>query len=600
MDKKITCKSISYKQIVDMYKQKNGGRQPEHKKLKIELCHELGLLDVDTEKNCSLRHRNNRYQREELEWMALRTGRYRMSQIRDMSYQDLCQILELPTNIREKKKKTDDGNGGNCITRSHTVLKSYQERVVRYLEKNRQLLIYHTMGSGKTLTAIAIAECYLDRYPDHRVIVVLPAILKANFESELNNKYRNTRHQDKYEIYSIQTFVNRMKKGEENERDLRHSMMIIDEVHNLRTLPEMNRQKKVGIQTFYIANAMRYVDKTVLLTGTPLINSKKDMYSIYYLFNPDETVKDIKNLSIEEILTRLSCKISYYKPSMNISDFPERKDHYIMIEMSKKFQKQYDDTVQNILTKGFDSANIDLFGEKDLAVFYNGVRRAVNILENDVSHTNKKIDWVLQLLKERPGQKTIIFSHFKEAGIFLIARKLRQENYGIITGDVSLSNRKKIIDEYNQDKIHVLFITKAAGEGINLIGTRNVILMEPGWNDASIEQVIARAIRYKSHEHLPIKDRKVNVYHLFHLKSTDIVLFKRFSSMKISSSTQNEPSSASFTEWIIKNTENDTPPLTISTNSIDLILYLLKTYKNHTLSPLLRQLQHISIESLSC
>ena len=38
--------------------------------------------------------------------------------------------------------------------------------------------------------------------------------------------------------------------------------------------------------------------------------------------------------------------------------------------------------------------------------------------------------------------------------------------------------------------------------------------MEPNWNEATTEQIIARAIRYKSHDALPKSQRFVNVYRL--------------------------------------------------------------------------------------
>nr|URM62082.1 ATP dependent helicase [Mimivirus sp.] len=36
--------------------------------------------------------------------------------------------------------------------------------------------------------------------------------------------------------------------------------------------------------------------------------------------------------------------------------------------------------------------------------------------------------------------------------------------------------------------------------------------MEPHWNESKITQVIGRAIRYKSHEKLPINERNVDIY----------------------------------------------------------------------------------------
>ena len=38
--------------------------------------------------------------------------------------------------------------------------------------------------------------------------------------------------------------------------------------------------------------------------------------------------------------------------------------------------------------------------------------------------------------------------------------------------------------------------------------------MKPVWNNAKLRQIIGRVARYKSHTHLPKKDRHVNVYKL--------------------------------------------------------------------------------------
>jgi hypothetical protein len=59
---------------------------------------------------------------------------------------------------------------------------------------------------------------------------------------------------------------------------------------------------------------------------------------------------------------------------------------------------------------------------------------------------------------------------------------------------------------------------------LDLKGVRNVIILEKGWNQASDEQVIGRAIRYRSHAALPPEQRVVDVYHLVLIKKDDQLL----------------------------------------------------------------------------
>ena len=50
---------------------------------------------------------------------------------------------------------------------------------------------------------------------------------------------------------------------------------------------------------------------------------------------------------------------------------------------------------------------------------------------------------------------------------------------------------------------------KAGGEGLDLKRVRYVVVMDPPWNDAGLQQITGRAIRYKSHVGLPAAEQKV-------------------------------------------------------------------------------------------
>ena len=60
--------------------------------------------------------------------------------------------------------------------------------------------------------------------------------------------------------------------------------------------------------------------------------------------------------------------------------------------------------------------------------------------------------------------------------------------------------------------IKVLMITSAGSEGINLLNTRYVHIMEPYWHPVRTEQVIGRARRICSHQSLPPQLRTVDVF----------------------------------------------------------------------------------------
>lgn len=186
--------------------------------------------------------------------------------------------------------------------------------------------------------------------------------------------------------------------------------------------------------------------------------------------------------------------------------------------------------------------------------FYSGLRQASN---NYGGINNPKTKWIIDKLKKdvvdrKIQHKTLIYSTYKFSKIvgkktplnhatkYLSDHKI---NYGLISGNISKADRKRIVDKYNSGEYPVLFISKAGSEGLDLKETRNVIIIEPTWNREMINQTIGRAVRYKSHAALSPKERVVNVYELLAVKpdgveddmiSVDKILFN-YSRKKTSS-----------------------------------------------------------------
>jgi SNF2 family DNA or RNA helicase len=151
--------------------------------------------------------------------------------------------------------------------------------------------------------------------------------------------------------------------------------------------------------------------------------------------------------------------------------------------------------------------------EKKIGAFLIGVRQASNAMT-----TCPKCKWVLKKVKE--GQKTLIYSAFLDKGVKKIQELLDKNNiwYAEVTGSLSKKQRLEEVRKYNSNEVDVLFITKAGGEGLDLKGTRNVIIVESAWNRPNEEQVIGRAIRYESHTHLPKNEQHVDIYRLIMVK----------------------------------------------------------------------------------
>jgi hypothetical protein len=185
-----------------------------------------------------------------------------------------------------------------------------------------------------------------------------------------------------------------------------------------------------------------------------------------------------------------------------------------------------------------------------------------------IHECSPKFSNIYENLKKSPG-KALIYSFFKSIeglGVFSIILKTKgwieiklkptgKNNYEIdnfkevskekynnkrfilYTGELDNIQKNVMLDIFNFNKrksklnpsillqltqlaennfhgqiVNSLLVSLAGAEGINLKNVRQVHIVEPYWNPVKIEQVIGRAIRFKSHEELPTKDRNVTVY----------------------------------------------------------------------------------------
>lgn len=544
---------------------------------KLLLCHHVKEIPLPSTSNvCTSDLKiKPRYKRQDLELLALLRG---ISNLKQYSYEQLCQLLfphqkqQLPTTVTK-----------NCLERSLKPLKDYQKKVVQHLQKNRGLLVWHRMGSGKTLTAIAVSQCFLDAHPDHHVIVITPAGLLNNFKDEMKNSYHHILHKERYSFYSFQSFMNLAKKNK--KPSCKNTLLIIDEAHNLRTAPQMDGKKKKGIMTYFISKCAEQASKVLLLTGTPLYNSVDDLIPLYNM------IKNPSSLPIEKKkmlphLSRFRCMLSFHETQKNDKDFPRRINQDVLIEMTPSYEQKYDHLVDTIKGNEDDDKPSwikTLFGEKDLVVFLNAIRRGTNNLKT-LPKENAKIQWVLEKIRSIPkDEKIVIYSGFLSSGIDMLSKLVK--NYAIISGSIPLKKRKEIVDDYNQNKIRILFISKAGGEGLNLKETRHIILFEPTWNDASEEQIIARAIRFRSHQTLPVAKQDVHVYKLFHIKSED------------KNQSQNIKTYLNLLKQNPTQIKSFAIPLNPYDNSCDLFLKVFIDRKQQLLNHIETQLKDLAIEN---
>ena len=394
---------------------------------------------------------------------------------------------------------------------SDITLKKHQLSVSNQLVNTRGVIAVHSVGTGKTLTAISASQCLLNKGIVENIIVITPTSLQKNFITQAL-QYGLTQKQidTYYTFYTIQGITNAIEASKVTNPS--GSLVVIDEAHNLRT---------VGGSRFDSINRYtKKASKVLLLTATPLINYTSDIINMIALATGDKPISqekfndmiENKNKNKTELKEYIKDIFNFYLKDSTVPDpnFPSEKLLEIFLPMEDSYLKTYEKVEQGQENK------IQDFRGKNIHVFYNGLRRASNIIETK----SPKVDWIKEKISSEPNVKYVIFSHFINMGIVPVMNWLNRAKitYAHVTGDLSIEERAEAVVKYNTDKINILFISKAGSEGLDLKNTKNIIIMESGWNENSIKQVIGRGIRYKSHESLSKSKRNVIVYRLYSIK----------------------------------------------------------------------------------
>jgi superfamily II DNA or RNA helicase len=471
------------------------------------------------EKNCTL------YNMPTLTRIAVRRH---IDTTRHKTQKDLCRAIQ-KSYLREKMTFNTDKNpvwnnsetDATCMIAAtkDKELREHQKALVKHMLRHRSLLAIHATGTGKTLSAVAAMNCIMAKYPNIRVIIITPLSLVENMKKEIKRFGIDLNNEDIYtriEIYSYDEYVNLQKR--KNEIDCGNTFLIIDEAHNLRTETLMQETAlEKGSKSYIIMKCAAAAFKVLLLTATPLINSIFDLRNLFMMLNGEEPDKALSReqfvkSATESLGNMINCKVSYYYPPLIPVDenYPKREDKVIDMYMDTEYYKKYQDVENSLLDKSKKDPKINDF-------FYHNLRVAINSLDGELS---PKVNWIIDFITKEAdeGRKSVVYSNWKKAGMNLLRKRLDALNrpglYLYISGDVSSDVRKIARKKFNNDQAKVLLISKAGGEGLDLKGVRNIIIMESNWNASSDKQIIGRGIRYKSHLHLPEDQRSVTVHRL--------------------------------------------------------------------------------------
>ena len=340
------------------------------------------------------------------------------------------------------------------------------------------------------MIAVNCAEQFINLNNNSHVYFLVPASLVLPTIKEMFIRGIDPTRKDKDGNY-IYYFLSyqQLLRSDFNFKD--NSLLILDEAHNLRNLRTKGISEKVSARKYrqigtYSLIGNKLAEKlifksskflrSIFMTGTLFVNSSQDLETIISIgykkapmldFNKDDY--ETMQYKPESFQLYYDGLVSFYRIPSDAVQFPKKIFHFIPIEFEA-----------------------ERYGRNEDPYFIN----------SRTDSADNKINWVINFIEKHKNEKTLIYTQFLDKSANKLIRKLDKLNisYGVINGSYNMIKKLQIVHKYNTNEIKILIFTLSIKEGISFMESNNFIAMDPYWNYAIFEQIIARGIRLNSHK----------------------------------------------------------------------------------------------------
>lgn len=412
-------------------------------------------------------------------------------------------------------------------------LQPHQQRVADTVGGGAsRLLVYQGLGSGKSLSALAAADAAGDPYT-----AVVPASLRTNLQKE-QKKFLGP-ESPPGAVISYTDLVKRQGLAPHPKT------LLFDEVHALAN--------QNSARTLAAARAVDQSRRSLFMTATPVVNHPSDFATLHGLLSGEkltpeqftekyvreyeekpsllgrlfgQKTKPIGVKNLEELTRRLKGKIDYHEPAEPAaSAVHERYDVPMSGEQANLYRGMYDRIPFLLRRKMRGDYPVGKEELAKLTAFLTGPRqvglsvmpfmkRPDPLKAYDVSpKLQKAVDLLKTRLAADSKAKALVFSNYIGAGLDPYQAALQRDGIpsGVFHGGLTDAARKKLVDDYNADRIRVALLGPSGTEGISFKGTRLLQRLDPHWHSVRGRQAVGRGVRMDSHLHLPLQDRSVTV-----------------------------------------------------------------------------------------
>lgn len=233
----------------------------------------------------------------------------------------------------------------------------------------------------------------------------------------------------------------------------------------------------------------------------------------------DENEKDEKYYDVSDYVKQVEKFASSFDAYLTDKLYSDKDKKYTLVDDIKKIREIYNYNITDFYNK--EKQKSQLFealyacSAKFLAIIFNILKSAGPVLV----YSNYVLMEGLQIFKMY--LKYFGFSSFKDTNTGTPGFRY-MEYHGGIDKEERFSNIQKfnVIENKDGSVCKIIMISPAGAEGLSLMNTRQVHIVEPYWHEVRIKQMIGRAIRLCSHKDLPKNERIVDVFRYKSIRST--------------------------------------------------------------------------------
>jgi SNF2 family DNA or RNA helicase len=403
-------------------------------------------------------------------------------------------------------------------------LSPYQRVGAWFAANAGRAIIADEMGLGKTVQAIAAAALLKRARQVQRVLIVCPASLVYQWQTEMT---RFTNWTSEVIVGGISARQKQWTDGKADVRIAAYDVVVRDTQQVERWSPDLlivDEAQRIKNWRTRAAQALKRLSAplAIVLTGTPLENRLEDLHSIVEFIDrhrlgalfrflhqhqlTDEFGKVTGYRDLNSVAEHLAPVLIRRRQSEVLKELPGRHDETRFVSLARQQRAIHEENAQLVAELAAKWRRFSFLTEADQRRLTAALQIMRMVCDStyvvdgltDVGAKTQAVEQALGELTSDPTAKVVIFSAWLRIHA-LIATRLEKLKLGHVHfhGGVPTRQRQALVDKFRNDPACRVFLAgDAAATGLNLQhAAAAVINVDLPWNPAVLEQRIARVHR---------------------------------------------------------------------------------------------------------